>query len=535
MKKVYYITTPLYYVNSSPHIGHSYTQIACDAMTRFLKQRGCDVFFMTGTDEHGEKIEKASLAKGFSEGEEKKFVDSIIPKFKGLWKKLNINYDYFIRTTDKSHEDTVRHIYSLLHKKGDIYKKTYKGWFCTPCEMFWSETQAPDGQCPDCKRPVEKLDEENYFFKISEYQNRLIKSIETEEMIIRPEMRRNEVLSFLKGNKLQDLCISRPKKRLKWGIGLPFDSEFVAYVWMDALINYVSGIGYMGDKKRFNNLWPADMHVIGKDILRHHAIYWPILNFAMGEKPPKRVFAHGWWVIGGEKMSKSKGNVVDPVYLIDELKYPVDAFRYFLLNQVQFGWDGSFSEELLVKKYNSDLANDMGNLLNRTLTMVEKYFEGIIPPTSKAPAGKSKTSLGDEASILGKELQDRACALSEKVRVFMDIEEKGPDFQAALKEIWDVINKANKYIEVSAPWKHAKENKGGALYTIIDTLIQPLGIIAILLYPFMPTTAGRMWDQIGISQAVNIEHLKYDDIKWGIIKSGTKVNKGAPLFPRLSK
>jgi len=521
MKKIYYITTPLYYVNAAPHIGHCYTQVACDTISRFLKQNDYDVFFMTGTDEHGEKIERASIESGLPEGSEKKFVDAIIPRFKDLWKRLDIDYNFFIRTSDKIHIDTVKHVLEALNKKGDIYKKVYKGWFCTPCEMFWQHSQALEGICPDCKRNLEKLDEENYFFKLSSYQDELIKYIESDELVVRPLMRKNEVLSFLKGNKLQDLCISRPKKRLKWGIELPFDKDFVTYVWVDALTNYISGIGYFGNKKQFKKLWPADLHLIGKDILRQHAIYWPILLIALGEKVPRKVFAHGWWVIGKEKMSKSKNNVVDPMRLLDERGFKADALRYFLLNQVQFGWDGSFTENLFIEKYNSDLANDLGNLLNRTLTMVEKYFDGVI---SQVGGQAEEDKLRGEIKRLAEEMP-------KKIKNYMDIEKDGPDFQPALKAIWQLINKANKYIEVSAPWKYAKDKNTSALAIIMDTLVQVLGITSVLLYSFMPNTAKDMWTQIGRKD--DILNIKYTKIKWGIIKPGTKIKKGKPLFPRI--
>ena len=531
MTKPYYITTPIFYVNAAPHIGHAYTQIACDTLARYLRQRRREVFFMTGTDEHGEKIEKATVAAGFREGEEKKFVDTIIPRFIELWRRLNVKYDRFIRTTDEEHVRTVRQFMGALHKKGDIYKKEYKGWFCTPCEMFWSDSQAPGGVCPDCKRPAEKLDEVNYFFKMSSYGAGLIEAIEKGEFVIRPEMRKNEVLSFLKGNTLQDLCISRPKSRLKWGIELPFDSEYVAYVWVDALINYVSGIGYSDDRRKFESLWPADVHVIGKDIIRHHAIYWPIMLMALGENMPGKVFAHGWWVVEGDKMSKSKGNVVDPFYLMDEKKYPVDALRYFLMSQVQFGWDGSFSEPLLVEKYNSDLANDIGNLLNRTLTMVEKYFGAAAPDTQGA--GNLPELLGEEAARLGREIKESASALPGFVDGAMDPAGDGPDFQKALSGIWKVIGKSNKYIEVSAPWKHSKENNMKAIAVIMDTLLQGLGIAACLLYPFMPDTSENMWKQLGGEGSAADKAA--EGITWGIIPAGSRVNKTAPLFPRLEQ
>ncbi|MFC1621620.1 methionine--tRNA ligase [Candidatus Omnitrophota bacterium] len=491
----FYITTPLYYVNGNPHIGHSYTNIACDVLARFRRLKGDEVLFVTGTDEHGQKIQDSASEKGM---EPRIFVDSIVPKFKDLWRMLNISYDDFIRTTEPRHEKVVKKILEMFYKNGDLYEGEYSGWYCTPCESFWTGSQLIKDKCPDCNRRVEQIKEKNFFFKLSKYQDWLVDHINSHEDFILPVIRRNEILSFLK-NPLNDLCVSRPKSRLSWGVAMPFSDDHVTYVWFDALINYISVCGYGDDPEKFKKFWPADIQMIGKDILRMHAVNWPIMLHAAGLELPKTVFAHGWWKINEDKMSKSKGNIVDPKEMVD--KFGIDAYRYFLLKEVPFGMDGSFSEKALISRINSDLANDLGNLLHRTLSMIEKYFEGAVP---------KRTQHIDELSKL---LIDKAKDLESEIESALDI----INFSKALTAIWELINIANKFIEQKAPWKLSKEKKTDELKDMMHDLYQVLSIVCVALRPFMPTTSENMATQLGLAEPA------------------TKINKGKPLFPRIEK
>jgi len=508
MSKTFYITTPIYYVNDVPHIGHAYTTIAADVLARYHRLKGYDVFFLTGLDEHGQKVQQAAQKAAM---DPKAYCDRLAPQFQTLWKRLNISNDAFIRTTDPKHKAYVQKTLKALYDKELIYRADYTGWYCTFDERFWTEKDVVNGLCPDCKRPVEQLSESNYFFKMGQYQDRLVKYIETNPDYIRPRSRSNEVLGFLQ-KPLGDLSISRPKSRLSWGIDLPFDSNYVTYVWFDALVNYVSALEYLRPSPSFERYWPANIHLVGKDILTTHAVYWSTILMALKIPLPKTIFAHGWWTVSGEKMSKSRGNVVDPHAVVDE--FGADAFRYFLLREVPFGQDGDFSREALIGRINTDLANDLGNLLNRSLTMIERFAKGVVPE----PLATTDTELDNL-------LQQTA---QEMLRTF-DIHLGSLEFNRALEAIWSLVQLGNQYIDKSAPWKLAKRPEDRArLNTVLNTLAISLEFLIPFLYPFMPHTVGNMARQLGLKPQIDGKR-----INWGKLTPGNEIAKGAPLFPRI--
>ena len=508
----FYITTPIYYVNDVPHIGHAYTTVAADVLARYWRLRGRDVFFLTGLDEHGQKVQQAAAKAGI---DPQAHCDKLAPQFQTLWKRLNISNDAFIRTTDVPHEFIVQRYLEELHVKQLIYKDDYTGWYCTFDERFWTEKDVTGGLCPDCKRPIEQLSEHNYFFKMGQYQDRLIDHIREHPNFIRPESRRNEVLGFLTTQKLGDLSISRPKSRLSWGVELPFDKDYVTYVWFDALVNYVSALEYLRPTPSREQYWPAAVHLVGKDILTTHAVYWSTMLMALNLPLPETIFAHGWWTVDGEKMSKSRGNVVDPNKMVDE--FGADAFRYFLLREVPFGQDGDFSQSAMIARINSDLANGVGNLLSRTLTMIEKYCGGQTPRRS------------DSLDAVGNELEAQARNVFEAIHG----ELSQLQFHRALELIWSLVHLADEYIEAKQPWKLAKDPANallleGVLYNVAEALRH----VTLHLYPFMPSSAEAIAKQLGLSFDFSKPLPEYS-YKWGASLAGIKTCKGPGLFPRI--
>jgi len=509
-QNTFYITTPIYYPSNKLHVGNSYTTVAADAMARFKRLTGYRVWFLTGTDEHGQKIQRQAEAAGKPTAE---FVDEIVEWIKELWQELDIQYDDFIRTTEPRHKEKVARIFKQYYEQGDIYKGKYEGLYCTPCEAYWTERQLDDGNCPDCGRKVELIDEEAYFFRMSKYADRLLEHIETHPDFILPPSRKNEMINnFLKPG-LEDLCVSRTS--FDWGIPVPFDQDHVIYVWLDALSNYITALGYGEESSLYDEFWPADVQLIGKDILRFHTIYWPIFLMALGEPLPKTVFGHGWLMLQEGKMSKSKGNAIDPMVLAG--RYSSDALRYFLLREIPFGQDGIFSLESFITRVNNDLANDLGNLVSRTLTMAERYFDGVLPE----PSAEDDTD---------QELRSTAMNTPGAVEAAMD-QMKISD---ALAELWLLVRQSNKYIDDNMPWNLAKDPaKKERLGTVIYNLVESIRFVAVMLKPYMPRTPESIWEQIGIKE--NDDLQRWESLKdWGLLKPGTAVKRGDDLFPRLN-
>lgn len=508
-KGTYYVTTPIYYPSSKLHIGHTYTTVAADAIARYKRVTGYDVMFLTGTDEHGQKIQNVAKEKGLHP---KEFLDGVVSEIQNLWETMEISYDKFIRTTDDYHERRVSELFEILYDKGDIYKGEYEGLYCTPCESFWTESQLKDGKCPDCGRAVQSTKEEAYFFKLSKYQDRLLELFESNPDILEPKSRINEMVNNFIKPGLEDLCVSR--STFDWGIPVPIDEKHVIYVWLDALSNYITALGYPEEKDGdFAKYWPADVHLVGKEIVRFHTIIWFAILMALDVPVPKKVFGHGWILLEGGKMSKSVGNIVDPVVLIE--RYGVDALKYFLLREYTFGQDGLFTNEVLLNRINADLANDLGNLVSRSISMVEKYRGGVVP------AAKTATDFDED-------LKSTATAASNLVDKRLD----NLDFSNALEEIWKVIRRTNKYIDETMPWALAKdEANAGVLDSVLYNLIESIRIISVLIQPFLIHTSRSIWNQINVNEG---DATAWDtSVEFGIYQPGTIVKKGEALFPRI--
>lgn len=507
-KQSFYITTPIYYPSAKLHIGHAYCTTIADSIARYKRLSDFDVFFLTGSDEHGQKIEQKAQEEGVTPIE---YVDKIVAGFQNLWERLNISNDDFIRTTQKRHEEVVQEVFKRIYAKGDIYKGAYKGLYCTPCESFWLERQLEDGKCPDCHREVKEVEEEAYFFKLSKYEDRLLKYIEENPDFIQPVSRRNEMINFIKQG-LEDLCISRTS--FDWGIPVPIDEKHVIYVWFDALTNYLTPIGFLSDQEKFNKFWPADLHLVGKEIVRFHTIIWPIILMALDLPLPKKVYGHGWLVVDGDKMSKSKGNVVDPIALIDE--FSADAIRYFLLREINLGQDGNFSRDALISRINSDLANDLGNLLHRTLSMINKYNKGVLEQP------------GEIREVDNALIQDAQKTITDYKNLMDNMK-----LSDSIKLVWSFISRTNKYIDETTPWVLGKdETRKAELNRVLYDLVESLRAISVMVEPFIPTTARRIWSQLNLPQS--FDDIRIGDIEqWGQTPVGITINKPEQLFPRI--